>query len=99
MFAYIKTMIDKNDLEDLKGYIDDIIKEKAVNKKLKTFMIKLKENPPEFLTEKELNFLEEQFDKYVDIYESFTYYWDIAESISNIKSVYRRYNSQNPLKI
>ncbi len=56
-----------------------------MNKKQKTFIIKLKENQPEFLTEKELIFLDEQFDRYERIYENYTYYWDIAENISNIK--------------
>ena len=86
-------LTDKNELEDLNEYLDDLIEEKAVNNTLNTFIMKLKENQPEFLTEKELNFSDEQYEQYVNIYESFTYYWDIASNISNIECTYTHYNT------
>ena len=81
-------MLKKDDLEDLQENLDNLLKQKGVNKDLKTLIIKIKRHKPEHLTEQEIDFLEKQSDIYMEKYQNYAYLFQISESIDNIKSLY-----------
>ena len=80
-------MLKKDDLEDLQENLDNLLKQKGVNKDLKTLIIKIKRDKPEQLREQEIEFLEEQSDIYMEKYQNYAYLFQISESIDNIKSL------------
>ena len=81
-------MLKKDDLEDLKDNLDSLLKQKGINKELKTLIMKIKRDKPEQLTEEEIDFLEKQYEIYMDKYQNYAYLFQISESIYNIKILY-----------
>jgi len=82
-------MIKNCDLEEIQDNINIILQQKGLNKELRTFIRKIKEDKPKQLTQEEINFLEEQSDIYNDKYENYIYLLEISESINDIKTIYK----------
>ena len=81
-------MLTKEDFKDLQENLNNLLEQKKLNKELKTFIIRINKDKPEQLTEKEMDFLEEQYNRYFDKYENYAHLFHIAESISNIRNIY-----------